>query len=78
LTRTEKENEMKVTYVKVSESDVAVIDLAKQLNVTPKSVAASINNDRYRKAYNKVKQVRDKQMREFFKANPTMLPKEGK
>jgi len=66
-----------IVYVKVVETDAVVVELAAKVGASAKSVAATINNDRYRKAYNRVKQARDKQMREFFKANPEMLPKEG-
>lgn len=67
-----------VQYVKVDESDPAVVTLAAQLGVTPKSVAAMLNQERYRRAYNRLKQQRDKQMKEFFKQHPELLPKEVK
>jgi hypothetical protein len=67
-----------VTYVRASESDPEVQTLAKATGTSPKSVCAIINNDRYRKAYNRIKQERDKQMRAYFKQHPEMLPKEGK
>jgi hypothetical protein len=66
---------MNIEYNKVEENTPEVVTLARQLGATPKSVAAMINQDRYRKAYNKVKQERDKEMRAFFKAHPELLPK---
>lgn len=67
-----------VQYEKVSVNDAAVVALAAKLGVTPKSVAAMLNAERYRKAYNRLKQQRDKQMKEFFKQHPELLPKEVK
>lgn len=68
---------MKVEYVKVGVDDAGVVALAEQLGVEPKAVAAMVNGERYRKAYNKLKLEQDKKMREWFKAHPEMLPKDG-
>lgn len=68
---------MKVEYVKVGVDDAGVKALAEQLGVEPKAVAAMVNGERYRKAYNRLKLEQDKKMREFFKAHPDMLPKDG-
>lgn len=68
---------MKVEYVKVGVDDAGVKALAEQLGVEPKAVAAMVNGERYRKAYNKLKMEQDKKMREWFKAHPEMLPKDG-
>ena len=67
---------MLVTFAKVDETSAEVVQLAKQLGETPGKVAALINQDRYRKAYNKVKQARDAEMRAYFKQHPELLPKE--
>jgi len=68
---------MQVQYVKVEEGDVEVVQLAKQMGETPKRVAALINQDRYRKAYNKAKLQEAKVMRQWFKQHPEAMPKEG-
>jgi len=67
---------MQVQYVKVEEGDVEVVQLAKQMGETPKRVAALINQDRYRKAYNKAKLEETKAMRQWFKQHPEAMPKE--
>jgi len=64
-----------VQYNKVDASDKAVQQLAERLGMTTTQVAGMVNQDRYRKAYNKDKQERDKQMRAFFREHPEMLPK---
>lgn len=68
---------VKVVYVKVTVDDPGVVALAEQLGVEPKAVAAMVNGERYRKAYNKLKLEQDKAMREFFKAHPELMPKDG-
>lgn len=67
----------KVVYTKVTVDDEGVKVLAEQLGVDPKAVAAMVNGERYRKAYNKLKLEQDKKMREWFKAHPEMMPKDG-
>lgn len=68
---------MKVEYVKVGVDDAGVKALAEQLGVEPKAVAAMVNGERYRKAYNRLKVEQDKKMKEWFKAHPDMMPKDG-
>jgi hypothetical protein len=68
---------LKVKYTKVSETDPGVQALAKASGREPKQVAAMVNQMRYRQAYNKMKQERDKAMRRFFKEHPEMLTGEG-
>lgn len=68
---------VKVVYVKVTVDDPGVVALAEQLGVEPKAVAAMVNGERYRKAYNRLKVEQDKKMREWFKAHPDMIPKAG-
>jgi hypothetical protein len=64
-------------YNKVSEGDATVIALAKQYGAPAKEVAAMINQDRYRKAYNRNKLVEQKRMREFFREHPELMSKGG-
>ena len=62
-----------ITYNKVDASEPAVAELAKQMKVEPKEVAAIINQQRYRKQYNKVQQARMKVARRLMKEHPELL-----
>ena len=64
---------MKVEYTKVDVNDATVVTLAKQMNATPKEVAAVVNQQRYRSAYNKLNQAKMKVMRQLVKAHPELL-----
>ena len=64
---------MKVEYTKVDESNAGVIALAKQTGEKPSTVAGMINQQAYRKAYNKLAQARMKVVRKLVKEHPELL-----
>lgn len=64
---------LNVNYTKVLESDAAVVQLAKETGETAKTIAAMINQTRYRQAYNKVNAERAKVVRRLIKEHPELL-----
>lgn len=64
---------MSLEYTKVKENDTAVVELAKVTGSTPKEVAALVNQQRYRTAYNKRKVEETKKIREVIKQHPELL-----
>lgn len=62
-----------VNYTKVSETDASVVTLAKEVGETPKTVAAMINQQRYRTAYNKMNAERAKVIRRLIKEHPELV-----
>jgi hypothetical protein len=67
---------MTVQYTKAVETDVAVVELARVMNATPKEVVAVINQQRYRTAYNKLNMERMKVARRIMREHPELV-KEG-
>ena len=65
-------------YTKVDVNDPTMQAVAKASGFPLKDVVAAENQRRYRLAYNKVKQEKDKVMREFFRQHPEMLNGGGK
>lgn len=64
---------LNVNYTKVTESDPSVVALAKEVGESPKAIAAMINQQRYRTAYNKVNAERAKVVRRLIKEHPELL-----
>lgn len=62
-----------MNYTKVDVNSPEVVALVKETGFSAKEVAAMINNNRYRQAYNKVKQERDKLLRGYLKEHPELL-----
>lgn len=60
-------------YTKVTVSDEAMIAVAKASGFSVKEVVAMENARRYRLAYSKVKQEKDKVMRQWFKQHPELM-----
>jgi hypothetical protein len=64
---------MKVQFTKVDASDPAVAQLAQVTGAKPTEVAAMINQQRYRTAYNKAKMEEVKVLRQLVKEHPELL-----
>lgn len=64
---------MPLEYNKVDVDSPEVVTLADKLGCACAEVAGMINADRYRKAYNKRKQERDKVLRRLVKEHPELL-----
>jgi len=64
---------MNVNYTKVDVNDPAVVALATEMNATTKEVAAIINQQRYRSAYNRLQLQRMKVVRRLVKEHPELL-----
>jgi len=64
---------MKVEYTKAVETDEAIVTLATEMNATTKEVAAIINQQRYRSAYNRLQLQRMKVVRRLVKEHPELL-----
>lgn len=62
-----------VEYVKAQEDDAAVVELAGVSGLTVKEVAALLNQDRYRKAYNKRQQERNRLGRKLLREHPELV-----
>lgn len=67
-----------VKYVKITETDPLVVQLAEETKQSASSIAAMINQDRYRKAYNRIQQQRMKVVRRLVKEHPELLGEGGK
>ncbi len=63
----------KVVYTKVEVTDPVVVQLAKEVGQPVTAIAAMINQDRYRKAYNKLQQSRMKVIRALIKQHPELV-----
>jgi hypothetical protein len=75
---------MNVEYVKVTIDSEEVKVLAAKLNVTATSIVSMINNQRYRTAYNKIRNQQMKVVKEMLKKSgltveqlATQLNREG-
>jgi len=64
---------MMINYTRVSESDAAVVALAKETGEKPSVIASMVNQTRYRQAYNKVNAERAKVIRRLIKEYPELL-----
>lgn len=64
---------MRVDYVKVDVDSPEVVELAKVVKASRKEIAGMINQDRYRKAYNKQKNEAMKVLRRLVKEHPELL-----
>jgi len=64
---------MKVVYTKVEESDAAIQQLAESTGEKASTIAAMVNQQRYRSAYNKLQQRRMKVVRELIKQHPELV-----
>lgn len=62
-----------VNYTKVTESDPAVVALAKETGEKASVIASMINQTRYRTAYNKVNAERAKVIRRLIKEHPELV-----
>jgi len=62
-----------IEYTKVTQEDPTMQALAKASGFPVKEIVAAENQRRYRIAYNKQKQAKDKVMRAFFREHPEML-----
>lgn len=69
---------MKVEYTKVSESDPNVIALAKVSGESPKAVAAMLNQQSYRRSYQKAQAERMKVLRKLVAEHPELVGGGGK
>lgn len=67
-----------VKYVKVDATDPLVVKLAEETKESPSTIAAMLNQDRYRKAYNRIQQARMKVVRRLVKEHPELLGEGGK
>ena len=70
---TAREVTQMVSYTKVTVDDPAIVALAKEMNVTPKEVAALINQQRYRSMYNKMKAEETKVIRKLIRQHPELV-----
>ena len=67
-----------VKYVKIDVTDPLVVKLAQETGQPGTAIAQMINQDRYRKAYNKLQAERMKVVRRLVKEHPELLGEGGK
>lgn len=62
-----------VQYTKVDEGTPEVVSLATSLKVPAKEIATMINQDRYRKAYNRLRNAEMSALRKLVKEHPELV-----
>lgn len=62
-----------VKYVKIQPNDPLVVKLAEETGEVATVIAGMINQDRYRREYNRVQQSRMKVVRRLVKEHPELL-----